>query len=253
MRRMVMGDADGGPRTLAVDVGGTGVKASVLDGTGSMVCDRDRVKTRYPFPPEALVAEILGLANRLGEFERASVGFPGMVRDGKILTAPKFVKETGAGSAVDKGLLKKWSGFPLAERLTDVLQVPVKVANDADVQGAAVISGVGYEMVITLGTGFGTAFFNNGVLLPHMEFSHHPFRKNQTYDEQLGELARRLVGDERWERRVSKAVVTLRDLCFFDHCYIGGGNAKRIQVELDDDVSIVSNLAGILGGVVLWR
>ena len=62
----------------------------------------------------------------------------------------------------------------------------------------------------------------------------------------------RTIGNARWNKRVRKAVATLRALTFFDHCYIGGGNAKKIHGELGDDVSMVDNSAGILGGIKLW-
>jgi len=127
------------------------------------------------------------------------------------------------------------------------------VANDADVQGLAVIAGKGVEMVITLGTGFGTGLYLDGRLGPHLELSHHPFRKGETYDEQLGNAARKDVGKKQWNKRVKKAIDNLRALTNFDHLYIGGGNAKKIDFELDPDVTIVSNEAGIRGGVALWQ
>jgi polyphosphate glucokinase len=150
-------------------------------------------------------------------------------------------------------LLRAWTGFPLASALTQVLLAPTRIANDADLQGAGVVSGQGYELVITLGTGFGTSFFLDGDLLPHQEFAHHPFRHDQTYEEQLGEATRKEVGFERWANRVQIAIATLRALTFFNHCYIGGGNAKRLEGYLGDDVTTVPNTAGIQGGIALWR
>ena len=126
------------------------------------------------------------------------------------------------------------------------------MANDADIQGAAVVSGKGLELVITLGTGVGTALFYDGRLLPHLEFAHHPFRKGETYNEQLGDATRKEVGNGRWNKRVRRAVDTLRAVSFFDHCYIGGGNAKHLTGDLPTDVSTVDNTAGILGGIKLW-
>jgi polyphosphate glucokinase len=69
----------------------------------------------------------------------------------------------------------------------------------------------------------------------------------------LGEAARKEIGDERWNKRVLKAIATMRALLFFDHLYIGGGNSRRlVRHHLDEDVTIVDNTAGILGGVKLW-
>ena len=242
------------PFTLAIDIGGTGLKASVLDAEGAMVADRVKIPTTYPLPPEKLVADLKRLVAPLPDAERASVGFPGMVRAGSVLSAPHFSTKHGPGSHVDEDLFKAWQGFDLADALTKALGRPTKVANDADIQGAAVVSGQGLELVITLGTGFGTAYFYEGKLMPHLEIAHQPFRKGETYNEQLGEATRKEIGEERWNKRVHKAIRILRDLMFFDHLYIGGGNSRRLKRdELDADTTIVDNTAGILGGIKLWE
>jgi polyphosphate glucokinase len=230
----------GRTRTLAIDVGGSGLKASVIDETGRLLTERVRVDTPVGSPPREIVKALVDLVSPLGAFDRVSVGFPGVVRNGRVLTAPNLDN-------------KGWKDFDLAGALGRALGKPVRVANDADVQGLAVVAGKGVEMVITLGTGFGTAFYLDGRLGPHLELSHHPFRKGETYDEHLGNAARKRVGNRKWNKRVKKAIRTLRTLTAFDHLYIGGGNAKKIDFELDPDVTIVSNDAGIKGGVVLWR
>jgi polyphosphate glucokinase len=241
------------PFTLAIDIGGTGLKASVLDADGLMVADRVRIPTTYPLPPDKLVSDLSRLVAPLPAAERASVGFPGMVRDGKILSAPHFSCKGGPGSSVDPELAGLWKTFDLAAALTGSFHLPTKVANDADIQGAAVVSGTGLEMIITLGTGFGTGVFYQGQMMPHLEIAHQPFRKGETYNDQLGEATRKDIGEDRWNKRVHKAVANLRGLLFFDHLYIGGGNSRRVsRHQLDDDVTIVDNTAGILGGIKLW-
>jgi polyphosphate glucokinase len=241
------------PFTLAVDIGGTGLKASVLDAGGAMVADRVKVPTTYPLPPAKLVSVLSKLAAPLPAAERASVGFPGMVRDGLVLSAPHFSTKSGPGSAVDPGLATLWAGFDLASALSGAFGLPTKVANDADIQGAAVVCGNGLELVITLGTGFGSGLFYQGQLMPHLEIAHQPFRKGETYNDQLGEATRKEIGEERWNKRVHRAIVNLRALMFFDHLYIGGGNSRRVDRDLlDGDVTIVDNTAGILGGIKLW-
>ncbi len=241
------------PFTLAVDIGGTGLKASVLDAKGSMVADRVRIPTTYPLPPEKLVADLTRLVAPLPAAERASVGYPGMVRDGLVLSAPHFSTKHGPGSAVDEDLLTQWIRFDLASALTAAFHIPTKLANDADIQGAAVVRGTGLELVITLGTGFGSGLFYQGQLMPHLEIAHQPFRKGETYNDQLGESTRKEIGEERWNKRVHKAIVNLRALMFFDHLYIGGGNSRRVSRQnLEADVTIVDNTAGILGGIKLW-
>ncbi len=242
------------PFTLSVDIGGTGLKASVLDAAGVMVADRVRVPTTYPLPPETLLELLKRLVAPLPAAERASVGFPGMVRDGLVLSAPHFSTKQGPGSAIDPDLEARWSRYPLAETLAAAFGLPTKVANDADIQGAAVVSGTGLELVITLGTGFGTGLFYHGQLMPHLEIAHQPFRKGETYNDQLGEATRKEIGETRWNKRVHKAIHNLRALMFFDHLYIGGGNSRRVvRDELPEDVTIVDNTAGILGGIKLWE
>jgi polyphosphate glucokinase len=242
-----------GPMTLAIDIGGTGLKASVLDAHGAMVADRVVVKTPYPCSPEKLVDNLADLVAPLPAADRVSAGFPGMVRKGRILSAPHFSTEGGPGTKIDEGLVEEWDHFDLAGALRKRLGKPTKVANDADVQGSAVVAGKGLELVITLGTGVGTAFFYDGRLLPHMEFAHTPFRKGETYNEQLGEVTRKEIGNGRWNKRVRRAVDTMRALTFFDHLYVGGGNSKHVSGDLPHDVTMVDNSAGILGGITLWR
>jgi len=240
------------PRTLAIDIGGTAIKASVLDASGSMLADRVAQPTPYPCPPEALVGAMTALVEQLPPYERVSVGFPGVVRGGKVLSAPEFVSVGGLGTAVDPDLLHAWADYDLAGAVRQTLGRPTRVANDADVQGFAVIAGTGLELVITLGTSVGTGLFENGRLAPHMEFAHHPLHDNETYFEQLGEAARKRLSPEDWNLRVKRAVDTLDALFFFDHVYIGGGNSSRVTIDLGPKASIVDNAAGILGGIRLW-
>jgi polyphosphate glucokinase len=229
-----------GPFTLAIDVGGSGIKESVLDVHGRMVVDRLRVETPEPSTPPAVVDAIAGLAERLPSFDRVSVGFPGVVREGRILTAPNL------GTS-------DWAGFGLADALRDRLGKDVRIVNDADMQGLAAVEGVGLEMVLTLGTGAGTALYRDGCLMPHLELGQHPIRNTKTYDEYIGDRARRSIGPKRWSRRVLRAIETLQSLVNYDMLHIGGGNATRLTIELPPNVRIVSNRAGILGGLALWE
>jgi polyphosphate glucokinase len=229
-----------GPRTLAIDIGGTGLKASVLDADGKMLHDRVRVETPVGQPPEAIVEALAALVAPLPAYDRVSVGFPGVVRSGKILTAANLGHPA-------------WVGFDLAKAMEKRLRKPARVVNDADMQGLAAVEGKGVELVVTLGTGFGTALYLDGRLAPHLELAHHPFRKGESYEQQLGNAARSKVGAKKWNKRIQRAIQTLRLLIHFDHLYIGGGNAKKITFAPDPDVTIISNEAGIRGGVALWR
>lgn len=242
----------GGP-TLAIDIGGTGLKASVLDQGDKMETARVRVPTTYPMPPARMVSTLAALVAPLPAYERISVGFPGVVRQGKIVTAPHFVTRNGPGTKVDKSLLRAWTGFDLGRALGQALGKPVRMANDADLQGAAVIQGKGLELVVTLGTGVGTGLFWQGHLAPHLELAQHPLARGETYNQRLGEAARKKVGNKAWRKRVLKAIATLETLINYDHLYIGGGNAARMAGHVGDAVTVVDNDAGILGGIKLWE
>ncbi|HEY1100857.1 MAG TPA: ROK family protein [Myxococcota bacterium] len=234
-----------GPFTLAIDVGGSGLKASVLDRAGAMTTERVRIDTPQPCTPELLVDGLTHLGEQLAglgqRWERISVGFPGLVRHGVIRTAPNLNDDD------------VFAGFDIAAALSKALGAPGRAVNDADMQGLAVISGDGVEMVCTLGTGFGTALFADGRLQSHLEIAHLPFRKGETFDVQLGDDARRKIGKRKWQRRVLEALGHMATLTGFDHLYLGGGNAKHLgDLELPAHVTIVDNSAGIRGGVRLW-
>ncbi|MGA8206599.1 MAG: ROK family protein [Candidatus Dormiibacterota bacterium] len=238
--------------TLSIDVGGTGIKADFLDESGKPLGAPVRVPTHYPLNPAGLIEVFKQLAAAGPGFDRISVGFPGVVRSGIILSAPHFVREGGDGTPLSPELGRAWGHFDLAKTTALALGKPTRVANDAEVQGMAVITGRGLEVVVTLGTAFGSAIFQDGALGVHLELAHHPCHKGKTYSEYVGEAARRKVGEKRWNRRVLLTVGLVRNLLFFDHLYVGGGNSTRVKIPLGDDVTLVSNSAGLLGGIKLW-
>ena len=249
----VKGPSNAGPRTLAIDIGGTGLKASVLDVMGAMLVDRVRVPTTYPLAPQTLIDALRTLVAPLPAYDRIAAGFPGMVRGGRVVSAPHFVTQDGPGTRVVPLLVAAWSGYDLAAALEKELGKPARVANDADLQGGAVVKGEGLEVVITLGTGLGTAIYHEGHLAPHIELAHHPFRKGQTYDEQIGDAARKRVGKKKWNKRVREAVRNIDTLLLFDHLYVGGGNTVHLDIDLGPKATIVDNSAGITGGLRLWE
>lgn len=244
------------PHTLAIDCGGTGLKAAVLDPDGAMASERVRVLTPYPCPPEVFLRAVTELVAPLPPYDRVSVGMPGMVRGGRVLATPHYVNEGGPFTEPSPELVKAWKGLDAAAVIEDALGRPTRVVNDAEMQGAAVIEGSGYEVVVTLGTGVGFAQFDGGRLLPKVELSQHPFRRGETYDERLGDHARRRVGNEKWGRRVAQAVETLRPVLWWDRLYLGGGGAKHLppgaEASLGAEVTLVPNTAGLLGGARLW-
>ncbi len=228
-----------GPLTLAIDIGGTRLKASVLDTQGVMTEPPQRIDTPDPATPELVLDGLLQLVAQLGAFDRISIGFPGVVRHGNVLTAPNLGTEA-------------WRGCSLAVMLSQRLGKPARMLNDATVQGLGVIAGSGLECVITLGTGMGFALFDDGRPAPHLELSQHPSHKGHTYDEWLGNAALRRVGTKRWNKRVRKAIGWLDTLVNYDVLLIGGGNAKRLTGDLPPNVRTVPNQAGITGGIRLW-
>lgn len=249
------------PHTLVIDVGGTGLKATVLDPAGHPEHDRVRVATTYPCPPDKLVVDLAGLVSALPAYQRVSVGFPGVVRAGRVLTAPHFITKKGPGSRVDPRLRAAWAGFGLADELGARLGVPVRVGNDADVQGAGEVTGQGLELVVTLGTGFGSAVFRDGRLALHLELAHHVAHGHATYNDYVGDAARKDLGRRRWNGRVARALVALDALIFPDAILVGGGNARRIDTdkladrrpELAAKVRLIGNEGGLLGGARLWE
>jgi polyphosphate glucokinase len=227
------------PLTLAIDIGGSHLKAGVLTVSGQMSSGPVRVETPKPAKPDAVVAALIGLSHQLVQFDRVSIGFPGVVRADFVLTAPNL------GT-------KEWHGFKLGAVLAEALGKPVRMLNDASIQGLGVITGRGLECVLTMGTGMGFALFQDGQIAPHLELSQHPIRKHKTYDEYVGEAALESAGRRRWNKRVHTIVSILEAVIAYDMLYIGGGNAGLIEPPLPAKVKIVSNIAGITGGVRLW-
>ncbi|MCH9816348.1 MAG: ROK family protein [Actinomycetia bacterium] len=238
--------------TLGVDVGGSGVKASVLDAKGNMITERVRVDTPYPCTPTTLVNTISELVKPLPATQRISVGFPGLVRDGVVVQVPALSRLEYGGEN-DPTMAARWHGFDLADALAQAFTVPIKVVNDADMQGCAVATGDGYEFVMTLGTGVGCAQFFQGKLLPHIELSHGPFKKGMTTDYALGNVNRKAIGNKKWRKWVNEAIHWFDEMLFFDKILIGGGNAKKLRLaDLPPKAQVVPNTAGIIGGVRVW-
>jgi polyphosphate glucokinase len=179
------------------------------------------------------------LTKNFNGFTKVSVGFPGYVRGGTVYTAPNLGTN-------------KWRKIHLSEQLSSLLKKPVRVVNDADLQGLGVASGKGLEMVVTLGTGFGTALLMDGSLLPHLEIGQHPFTRKKTYDQYIGNGALEEVGIEKWNKRLKKVLEVLQTTFNYDHLFISGGNAKKITLSLDKNITLVSNMDGIKGGAKLW-
>jgi polyphosphate glucokinase len=233
------GEADEAPCTLCIDIGGTGVKAIVLDAQGSPMGERQRIETPRPATPEAILAVVGRLLTALPAFHRVSVGFPGVVKHSVVHTAPNL----------DEG----WGNFPLGAEIERLTGKPTRVLNDAGVQGYGVIVGKGTEMILTLGTGMGCAIFVNGNYVPNVELAHHPLRKRYSYEQYIRNSELKRLGKKRWNKRVRRVIDQVLPIFNPDTLYLGGGNARLLKGELPPQVKITENIAGLLGGIALWK
>ena len=218
-------------RTLVIDIGGTGIKALIVNENGEPVGDRMRLPTPKRSTPQQVMRIIQRLAKMAGRFHRVSVGFPGVVRNGVV---------SGA-----ENLDPAWEHFHLTKALHKLFRKkPVRAANDADIQGFGAISGKGVELVLTLGTGVGSSLFVDGRLVPNVEVGKNRLRNS--------ELER--VGKKVWNNRLVKVVAKLEKMFHYDRLYIGGGNATQTDISrFPANVSIVPNITGLCGGIALWR
>jgi len=234
------GTADASPVTLAIDVGGTGLKALLLDPKGGALTERLRVETPRPATPTSVVSAIVKLVQPLiGKFDRMSIGFPGVVVDSTVRTAPNLNGE--------------WKDFALAKVLEEQLGKPARALNDAGVQGFGVIEGKGLEMLLTFGTGMGCALYMDGAYVPNLELGHHPLCGKKTYEDYVGGPAFEKVGKKRWNKRVARVIAQVEPTWNPRRLYLGGGNAKHLTLHLPKNVTVTENVAGLLGGIALWR
>lgn len=226
---------------LSIDIGGSSIKAVLLTESGEMISDYIKSKT----PPEAKPDEVLSIITDLikpieGTYNRISIGFPGYVKNGIVKTAPNLDND-------------KWIDVPFAQMVANKLNKQVRLVNDADQQGLGVVEGKGFEIVFTVGTGFGTALLFDGELLPHLELAHFPRNKRKDYDDYIGDIAFNKKGKDRWNRRLQKIIKIYKTVFNYDALYIGGGNSKEITFKLEDNIKLVSNRDGIKGGAKLWQ
>ena len=224
---------------LSIDIGGTSLKACILTEQGELFSEYTKLPTPKNSTPEAVIKEIHDLVGPLAPYGKVAIGFPGYVKGGIVETAPNLAKN-------------KWAGFPLAQEISDLLGKPVRLINDADQQALGIIGGKGFEIVLTLGTGFGTSLTFDGELLPHLELAHLPVTKNKDYDAYIGNKAFEKEGKKEWNDRLQRIIQIYKTVFNYDELYLGGGNAKQIDFDLDHNIHIVSNRDGIKGGAKLW-
>ena len=228
-----------GPRTLTIDIGGTGIKMIRLDARGRPIGERDRELTPDPRSPAAVLKVIRHMLKKQGPFDRVSVGFPGVVVRGVVRTAPNL------GT-------RAWSDVDLQSRIARITGKRTRVLNDADLQGYGVIYARGVELVLTLGTGLGSGLYVDGHLVPNLELGHHPFRRGRTYEELVSDAELKRIGPRRWRERVEDVIGQLAPIFNYDHLHIGGGNARHLRA-LPPDTRVFDNVLGMTGGIRLWQ
>jgi len=238
-RRGAPGGNGKGVLTLCIDIGGTGIKMILVDERGRPVTERARMLTPRPAKPAAVGAVLRTMIAAYPRFDRVSVGFPGVVIDGVVRTAVNLGD-------------KLWRDQPLQRELERLSHVPVRVINDADLQGYGVVDGRGVELVLTLGTGLGSALFVDGHLVPNLELGHHPFKKDKTYEDRVRDSELKQHGKKAWSQRVIEALETINRIFNPRVIHLGGGNAGQIRGTLPRNVRTFGNVDGMTGGIKLW-
>jgi polyphosphate glucokinase len=228
------------PRTLTIDIGGTGIKMLPMDDKGKPLAERVRELTPQPALPQAVMEIVKSMLAKQREYDRVSVGFPGVVVHGVVHTAPNLGTD-------------QWRGFELERAINKATGMPVRAMNDVDLQGYGVIQGIGVELVFTLGTGLGSALYSNGHLVPNLELAHHPFGRSSTYEQRVSNSELKKVGRKKWNKRVRQVIEQIEPIFNYDVLYVGGGNAKKLIGELPSKVRIFENVEGMAGGIRLWN
>jgi polyphosphate glucokinase len=213
------------PAILAVDVGGSHVKA-VLNG----VDERRRFASGDELTAEQMVAGVLAQTADW-DYLGVSVGVPAPVVDGRVVREPVNLGEG-------------WEGFDFEAAFGK----PTKVINDAAMQALGSYDG-GRMLFLGLGTGLGTTLIIDGVIAP-MELGHLPFRK-ATFEDYVGEAALERVGHKRWKKAVLETIAQLSAALLPDYVVLGGGNARDLG-ELPENCRLGHNEDAFRGGFRLW-
>jgi polyphosphate glucokinase len=230
----------GNPNILSVDIGGTLIKAAVVNHDGTLASEFVTTPTPRPATPETIIALITRIVEPLPDFCRISVGFPGVVKRECIDSAPNL------GTA-------HWKNFDLERTLHDTFRAPVRILNDAIVYGLGVAQGPGRECVLTFGTGMGCALFKDGTIFFGLELGQHYACNDMNYDQYVGHAAYLELGLEAWNDRAEQAIMAVHALTNCDRMYLGGGNSRRFSFALPPWATIVPPSSGVAGGARLWH
>lgn len=237
---------------LGIDIGGTGIKGARVDtSSGEVLTERIRILTPQPATPKKVARTVAELVKRFDWHGPVGCGFPGVTRDGTVLTAANVAK--------------KWIGVNAAALFGEATGCNFTIANDADAAGIAEMRfGAGRDrrgvvMVMTLGTGIGSAFFIDGTLFPNTELGHLEI-DGQEAEKWASDKVREDHGLswKEWAKRVDAYMKRVHGYLWPSLFIIGGGASKKIdkfQKHLRVDAEVVPaklrNQAGIVGAAVL--
>ena len=236
---------------LGIDVGGTGIKGAPVDTeTGELLSERYRVLTPHPATPQNIAQAIAEVVQHYNWHERIGVGFPSVVKDGIVYTAAN----------IDQS----WIGTDAKTVFETTAHCKVTMINDADAAGLAEMrfgagrGKMGLVIMVTLGTGIGTALFTKGVLVPNTELGHIIIRGKEA-EHRASERVRieRDLSWKQWAKRLNEYLVYLEKLLWPDLFIIGGGasrNHARFIPYLTVQAQVVPaqllNEAGIVGAAL---
>lgn len=182
--------------------------------------------------PRRMVSRVLRLNGDL-KYDAVSIGYPGVVVHGKIVTEPF-------------NLGRGWVGFDFRKAFGR----PTLLMNDAAMQAIGSYDG-GRMLFLGLGTGLGSALIVDGTVAP-MELAHLPYKRGRSYEDYLGDRGRRRLGAKKWRRVVADVVAQLSKALEADYVVIGGGNARKLK-KLPSNARLGNNDFAFLGGFRVWR
>ena len=214
-------------RVLVIDVGGSHVKTRI-SGRREM----RQFDSGPTLSPRQMVSRVLKLIGDL-KYDVVSIGYPGVVVHGKIITEPH-------------NLGRGWIGFDFRKAFGR----PTLLMNDAAMQAIGSYEG-GRMLFLGLGTGLGSALIVDGTVTP-MELAHLPYKRGRTYEDYLGDRGRHRLGAKKWRREVTDVVDQLSKALEAEYVVIGGGNARKLK-KLPHNARLGNNDFAFLGGFRVWR
>ncbi len=210
-------------KILGIDIGGSGIKGAPVDtDSGELLAERYRLPTPSSAKPGPMAAAVAEIVQHFKWQGLAGCGFPAVVKEGIVYTAANVSKQ--------------WIGVNANQLIREATHCPSTVINDADAAGLAEMRfGAGRDqpgvvLVVTLGTGIGTALFSSGQLVPNLELGHLEIRGVDA--EELSSDAARQRQDmpwEKWAKRVDLYLTTLERLLWPDLIIVGGGVSKKAE------------------------